>query len=98
MANYTGVKKIKIGNNTFELAGIKTLTVTLTGNGWNNFQQSVTATGVTANNTVIVAPAPESYEVYGGAGIYCSAQAANSLTFKCASVPSDNITVNVGVI
>lgn len=72
-----------------------TLTVTLSASGWSNGTQTVTATGVTASNNVIVSPAPASYMSYGASGIYCSAQASNSLTFTCASVPGSAITVNV---
>lgn len=72
-------------------------TVTLSGT-WTNNQKTVsipTAVGITANSLVIVSPAPSSFTDYGDSGIYCSAQADNSLTFTCSSPPSGNITVNV---
>lgn len=72
-------------------------TVTLSGT-WTNNQKTVsipTAVGITANSLVIVSPAPSSFIEYGDSGIYCSAQATNSLTFTCSSPPSGNITVNV---
>ena len=72
-------------------------TVILSGT-WTNNQKTVsipTAVGITANSLVIVSPAPSSFTEYGDSGIYCSAQAANSLTFTCSSPPSGNITVNV---
>ena len=71
------------------------LTVTLTIAGWSDNSQTVTASGVTANNAVVVSPAPSSYRSYGEFGVYCSAQAANSLTFVCDSVPDVALTVNV---
>ena len=73
------------------------VTATLSASGWANNQQTVTVTGVTADNTVIPAPAPASHAAYAENGVYCSAQAADSLTFTCDSVPSADITVNVAV-
>lgn len=82
-----------IANN---LTGTKT-TATL-GTTWTSNQQTVTVSGVTTSNTVIVSPAPASYDAYCEAGIYCSAQAANSLTFKCDTAPSASLTVNVMIV
>ena len=74
-----------------------TQTVTLTVTGWSNNQQTVSVTGVTASNTVMVSPAPASVSAYGDAGIYCSAQASGALTFTCASVPTVALSVNVAI-
>lgn len=73
------------------------VTATL-GTTWSSNQQTVTVSGVTTSNTVIVSPAPASYDAYCEAGIYCSAQAANSLTFKCDTAPSESLTVNVMIV
>ena len=67
----------------------------LTVAGWSNNTQTVTVTGVTATNTVFVSPAPSSAADYAAAGIVCTAQAADSLTFTCTTVPANAITVNV---
>lgn len=75
--------------------GGTSITVTLASANWNGNSQTVTATGVTASNTVIISPAPSNIDDYGDAGIYCSAQSSNSLTFACASTPSNNISVNI---
>lgn len=72
-------------------------TVILSGT-WTNNQKTVSipaSVGITATSLVIVSPAPSSFTDYGDSGIYCSAQATNSLTFTCSSPPSGNITVNV---
>lgn len=76
-----------------------TRSVTLAASGWNTRDktQSVTVDGVDSDTTVMVSAAPASFTVYGAAGIYCSAQGTNSLTFKCAKVPSANIIVNVAL-
>ena len=73
--------------------------VSLSASGWNPSEkvQSVTVDGVDADTTVIVSPAPASFTAYGAAGIYCSAQGTNSLTFRCAKVPSTSIIVNVAL-
>lgn len=72
-----------------------TATATLTTAGWSGGTQTVSVTGVTASNTVIVSPAPASHTAYSTAGVYCSAQASGTLTFTCASTPSAALTVNV---
>ena len=77
---------------------IATLTVTLTAAGWVSDAQTVAATGVTANNNVIVAPDPANIEDYTGAGIRCTTQAANALMFECDSAPDSAIVVNVLIL
>lgn len=74
------------------------ITVTLTANGWSNYSQTKTASGVTANNDVIITPDPASVNDYVNAGILCTAQAANSLTFQCSDTPTSAITVNVLIL
>ena len=74
-----------------------TQVITLTVAGWSNNQQTVSVTGVTANNTVIVSPAPASVPDYGTAGIYCSVQASGTLTFTCSTIPTVAISVNVSI-
>lgn len=72
--------------------------ITLSSGSWSNNSQNVsipTSVGITANSLVIVSPTPNSFSAYGESGIYCSAQATNSLTFICESPPSANITVNI---
>lgn len=76
-------------------ASLNSITVTLTTAGWSSNLQTVTATGVTSSNNVIVSPAPTSADEYVGCNVMCTAQAANSLTFSCDFVPSAALTVNV---
>lgn len=75
-----------------------TETATLTAAGWSDNTQTVSVTGVTADNMVICSPAPLSYTAYAAAGVYCFSQSAGSLTFKCSTTPSDDLTVNVAII
>ena len=76
----------------------KTNAVQLAANGWANNQQTVSLNGMTANTTIIVAAAPENYEAYSKAGVYCSAQAVGSLTFTCKSVPDTDLNANVMIL
>ena len=70
-------------------------TVTLAVADWSNDTATKTVSGVTTSNLVQVSPAPASAEAYAAAGIICTTQAANSLTFTCKTTPSVAITVNV---
>ena len=92
------------GTYTIDGSGIrpKAVKVTLTAAGWNSSAktQSVTVNGVLADETkqlIMPMPAVASQNAYAAAGIACTAQAANSLTFKCQTVPTENITVYVVV-
>lgn len=73
----------------------KPITITLPASGWSGNQQTVTATGVTADNAVTPSPAPASWEAAGAAGVRCTAQGADSLTFACSEPPAEDLTYNV---
>lgn len=73
-------------------------TVTLTAAGWSNDTQTATVQGVTSSNHVVVAPEPSSMDDYVDAGIKCTAQGTDSLTFTCENTPSAAITVNVMIV
>ena len=76
-------------------------TATLTTSGWSSNSQTVTVNGVVANSSaqlIYVSPANKnSATAWGEAGVFCSAQGANSLTFVCDSVPNANISVNISI-
>ena len=76
--------------------------VTLSASGWNSSSktQTVTVSGVLADETkqlITPAPAAASQAAYYNAGIRCTGQAANSLTFTAETIPSTNLTVYVTV-
>lgn len=75
-----------------------TASVTLAADGWEQERQTVGVVGVTAGNTVIVAPAPDSFTAYSEAGVRCTGQGAGTLTFACVDVPADALTVNVVIL
>ena len=73
-------------------------TATLTTSGWSSNNQTVTVSGVSADETAqLIQPMPAmaSQSAYYGAGVLCSGQAANSLTFTCQTVPTADLTVYV---
>lgn len=76
-------------------------TATLTTSGWSSNTQTVTVSGVVADTNaqlIYVSPAnKDSATAWGEAGVFCSAQAANSLTFVCDSTPSASINVNISI-
>ena len=71
------------------------VTVTVAVSAWSNLSATVNVSGVTASNSVIVAPDPSSRAVAIKAQMYCSGQGAGTLTFVCKTVPTANVTVNV---
>ena len=78
--------------------GSTALSLTLAAANWSNNTITVTATGVTASNNVIVSPAPASQSAYTTAGVMCTGQSTNSLTFTCTTTPSSDLTVTVLII
>ena len=75
-----------------------TITVTLASANWSSKSITVSATGVTASNTVITSPSPSDYSDYTDAEIYCSAQGSGTLTFTCSTEPTNDIDVNVVIL
>lgn len=74
----------------------KVLTLTLLASGWSANSQTVTATGVLADETkqmIYIVPAAAYQSDYIGSGISCTAQGSNTLTFTCQKVPSKDLTV-----
>lgn len=72
-----------------------TTTVTLAVNDWSNNSQTVTVNGVTGTSVVWVAPEPSDTADYVAAGILCTSQATNSLTFTATTTPTTDIDVNI---
>ena len=67
---------------------------------WDSASKTTTVTvyGVTADNAVDVAPAGSSFDDYVNAGIRATAQGDNTLTFKCKTIPTKIISVNIKVV
>ena len=78
------------------------MTVTLAAASWDSTAktQTVTATGVLADETAqLIQPTPAlaSQTAYYDAGILCTGQAANSLTFTADTIPTADLTVYVTI-
>lgn len=76
--------------------------VTLSASGWDSTTktQTVTVSGVLADESaqlILSMPAMASRAAYNDAGVQCSAQAADSLTFVCDTVPTADLSVYVTV-
>ncbi len=80
----------------------KATLVTLTAAGWNTTSktQTVTVSGVLADESkqlIQPCPAMAGQTAYREAGVRCTAQAANSLTFTADTVPTVNLSVYIAV-
>lgn len=64
---------------------------------WTDNTQIVPVSGVTESNTVIVGASGDP-KAYAEASIYCLEQTQGSLTFACATPPTQDISVNILVI
>lgn len=76
--------------------------VTLSASGWNSSSktQTVTVSGVLADETkqlITPTPAASSQTAYYNAGIRCTGQAANELTFTVKTIPTADLTVYVTI-
>ena len=76
--------------------------VTLTAAGWDSASktQKVTVQGVLADEgaqLIMPMPAMASQANYAAAGIACTKQEADALTFQCQTVPTADLTVYVAV-
>lgn len=63
---------------------------------WNGgTTATISVTGVTASNIVMVSPSPSDYSDYASANIRATAQASGTLTFTCDITPSSDIDINI---
>ena len=75
--------------------------VTLAATGWSSNAQTVTVSGVSADELsqlIIPVAAGTAMEIYDDSVIRCRVQAENSLTFTCEEVPSSDLTVYIVII
>ena len=73
-------------------------TATLTAAGWNNKSQTVSVTGVTTTNNILVMPQKASSEDYYTAEVEAIVQAPDSLTFACETVPTVALIVDIIIL
>lgn len=92
------------GTYTIDGSGLrpKATPITLTAAGWDSGAktQTVTVAGVLADESkqlIMAMPAATSQAAYIKAGILCTGQGANTLTFTAETEPTENLTVYVTV-
>lgn len=97
VANANGNFEIMSADGTVPTARLTKVntTATLAVADWSSSTQTVTVSGVKADSVVFVSPAPASASDYASAGILCTSQSADSLTFSCTQTPSAAIVVNI---
>lgn len=74
--------------------------IILYSSNWSNNSYTVSVPGILADETAqLIQPVPylSDQANYIEAGILCTNQATNSLTFTCQTVPSTNINVHIVV-
>lgn len=94
----TGAKTAADARANLGAASVTTKGFSLNPGNWVNQSQTVTVEGVSYSTINIISPLPTSHEAYVEAGVYCSGNSANSLTFKCIDTPSSNLLVSVVII
>lgn len=105
MAEYVNINTGSINRNvptkeTFDAARPRLVRATLPANAWVNNTQTITVEGVLANEEqqqIIPIPKPDSATAYMNAGVYCSGQANNSLTFIANTTPSADLNLNITI-
>ena len=73
-------------------------TATLPVAGWSDKSQTVTVTGVTTTNNILVMPQKASSEDYYTAEVEAIVQATDSLTFVCETVPTAALIVDIIIL
>lgn len=77
----------------------KKFTISLEASGWQSNQKTITVEGITTGNIVLLSPASKAdADTWTAAGVWCTGQGANSLTFSCESVPSSAIGLNLMIL
>ena len=68
--------------------------------GWNSStkQATISCSGVTASNNVIVTPAPASYLAWSESQVRAVSQKAGAIVLQCEEIPSENLTANILIV
>ena len=62
------------------------------------FQQTVSIEGATDTNIKVISPAPASIDEYASCGVKATTEGTGTITFACAVVPENALTVNVVIL
>lgn len=76
--------------------------VVLPNSGWvyteDDYQQTVSVSGVPGNATIFVSGSETCRNDYDSCGIICTGQQAGKLTFRCDTLPGEDLTAIVAMI
>lgn len=92
------VPNMSMVKDTILQMGPQSILVTLAADAWSTNTQTITVSGVLADESkqlIMPMPAMASQANYAAAGIACTAQGENTLTFQCQTVPTSDIQVYV---
>mgnify|MGYP003426603827 CR=1 FL=1 len=83
-------------------ATMKKGVVTLSAASWasvtDGYEQTVSLTGVTTSNVVVVAADPDNHRAYVECEAYCTGQGSGTLTFFATYEPEEDLAVNVLIL
>lgn len=76
------------------------LQVLLDKDDWDSttLDQTISVTGVTSTNAVIISPSINDIDLYSDSKILCIAQGDGTLTFQCETIPNDDVYANVLIL
>ena len=97
MPLYLGNKKIAGGGTLIAPAGNDKTIITLLAANWDaeTLTNTVSNKMITAEVDIIISPVPEFFDAYGNAGVRAVTQAEGSITFKCKTVPTEDLNVQL---
>lgn len=102
-ASYVNEEVLYLGNIAGSSGGsstgssVTTTSGTLLASEWDSTSktQTIEVIGVLSTSPLLIGAHPDSLEEYGNSKIYATAQATNSITFTCETIPTSNLTVNI---
>lgn len=105
MATYTTTLMQKNTAGTYDevlVKGAYSTTGVIPSSEWSTGSKEATVpiSGITADSLIFVSPAPDSFTAYSDAGVYCIAQDGDKgvLIFKCKTIPTSKINVNIVIM
>ena len=93
----TGATTAENARSMLGAISMNTTSVQLTASDWSSNSQTVSVSGVTADDTIFVAPTPGTHTTYMECGVFCTAQGSGTLTFECEETPTEDVDVNIGI-
>jgi leucyl aminopeptidase (aminopeptidase T) len=88
-------------SNDMSYRSVTWSTVSIPVSAWSSNAATVAAAGMTADETAtscILGYYPADKALFEAAGIYCSAQGADTITLTCRTTPTAAIRVNIAVL